>query len=1748
MNPERWRQIEELFQEAVDLPSDERPRFIRQAASGDETLFEQVVALVEQFEAAGDFIEAPALDASPLQQTDPYATTPATGGDLIDPAIGRRIGAYRVVREIGRGGMGAVYLAERADGEFRQRVAVKLIKRGMDTDFILRRFRNERQILATLDHPYIARLLDGGTTDDGLPYFVMEHIEGLPLYRYSDERQLTVAERLRLFSMVCDAVNYAHQKLVIHRDIKPSNILVTPGGVPKLLDFGIAKLLNPEFAGEITLDPTATAMRLMTPEYAAPEQVRGEPVSPATDVYSLGVLLYELLTGHRPYRLRNRSPHEMARVICEEAPPHPSVRITSPEDLLPANQPSSASSGREGESDTLGYLYWCRGATVETLRRELAGDLDNVVMKALRKEPAERYRTADEMREDIARFIEGRPVAAPPFFPAAGAPKETTRGGSRQHRDETSLAVLPLKVHESTGGLEAGGEYLGVGLADALITRLGSLRRFTLRPTSSVLRYRGQDSDPLAAGRELGVSYVLEGRVRRAGMTLRVTMQLLDVREGSAVWAGQFDEAAGDVLQLEDSISEQVAEALVPQLTGGERLKLQKRGTENASAYEEYMRGRFHWNTFNEEGFARALVHFSRAVSLDPDYALAYAGISDYYNVLGVYAILPFSETSAAALEAARKSVGLDPALAEGWAALGFATLTHDLDWEESERHLRRAMELNPNYVTGRLWLSFFLGMEGRFEEALSSARRALEIAPMTPLVRHTLNWNLYHARRFDEAIASARVLVATEPDYGLGHMLMSLALSQAGRHEEAVETCERAVELLGRSPYSLCFLAALAASARRTDYALEILREVARLSESRYISPYMLAAAYSRLGETDAALAELERALEIGDSRLAWLGVDPLFDPVRHLRAFQDIFRRTKNPLAERPQAAFAAEPVTGQKSLAILPLKVIAAPGAEGTGDEYLGVGLADALVTRLSNVHRFIVRPTSSVLRYQGAQSDPLAAGRELGVDFVVDGTIRRAGQTLRVTAQLLDVGEGATRWSGRFDEEYTDVLQLEDVLSEQVAAALLPHLTGDERRLLSKRGTDDAEAYEAYMRGRYHWYTLSADGFAKSYACYRRAVTLDPRFAAAHAGIAEYHCWLAVYGLAPPAEQLAAGREEARRAIELDDSLAEAHTSHGLALLTHPSQWTEAEAHFRRAIELNPNYTQSHAHYACQLAMEARFDESVAEARRACELDPLNPFNFYFLAWCLYQARRFDESTAEARKLLQGEPRYGSARLVLSWNLRRAGAFDEAVTEARRAVELLGEIPMLTAGLACAYAAAGREREARALLSKLRAMADEEHFVTPYHRALVHLQLGEQATALDLLEEAVEVNDPWVVWLGTEPQLDPLRAHPRFRELLSKTKNPAAARPHAPAAGPSAALGFRITNTGGTGGTGGGSVRDATPSGRQAVESGSIHSSRGDEDEAQKLYKAGRYFVTRRTAEGLRQAIERFERAVTLNPGYSLAWAEMADSYSLLNWYVEPPPPGAWASAKNAALRAVEADDACSEAHASLGFVLFNYERDFTGAERELARAIELNRENAVARRWHAFNLSAMGRHDEAVAEIRKARELAPRSPVIATALANILLNARRFDEAEGACRDALDLDPGSISAHIILRWSYEMRGMCDDALAVYEQERAFAGDTPTTRVKYAHVLASCGSVGEARAALSELIANREREWVTAYELAVINALLGDADAAFSWLARAEEEHSVGLTYLRVDPRLDNLRSDPRFPQLLRRFPA
>ena len=335
--------------------------------------------------------------------------TTATTGIPTDVSQDGRLGPYRLIREIGHGGMGTVYLSVRDDDAFQKRVAIKVLRRGMDTDSIVRRFRHERQILASLEHPFIASLLDGGSTPDGRPYFAMEYVEGQPIVDYCDTHRLDTAARLELFRHVCTAVQYAHQNLIIHRDIKPANVLVIADGTPKLLDFGIAKLLNPELAGQ-TLALTAPGLQLMTPEYASPEQVRGEAVTTATDVYSLGVLLYELLAGRLPYRLTSRAPADIVRIVCESEPIRPSTAITT-SDPTPDGDAETRSGPEHGFATT---PKTDRRLTVDTdrLRRQLAGDLDNIILKALSKEPRRRYASVDQFSEDVRRHLAGLPVIA----------------------------------------------------------------------------------------------------------------------------------------------------------------------------------------------------------------------------------------------------------------------------------------------------------------------------------------------------------------------------------------------------------------------------------------------------------------------------------------------------------------------------------------------------------------------------------------------------------------------------------------------------------------------------------------------------------------------------------------------------------------------------------------------------------------------------------------------------------------------------------------------------------------------------------------------------------------------------------------------------------------------------------------------------------------------------------------------------------------------------------------------------------------------------------------------------------------------------------------------------------------------------------------------------------------------------------------------------------------------------------------
>jgi len=396
---DRRERIKELFHAVVNMTAADRAAFLRAESGDDDDVVREVESLIQAHLHDDSFIQPPDFDAVSriLRDEKPEAL------------IGRRVGAYELRRLIGSGGMANVFLAGRVDGQFERDVAVKLIKRGMDTDEILRRFRQERQTLAALDHPNVAKLLDGGATDDGRPFLIMEHVDGRPIDEYCFERQLNTRQRLELFLTVCAAVHYAHQNLVVHRDLKPGNILVTKDGIPKLLDFGIAKLLDPSRTDAITR--TESTVRLMTPDYASPEQVRRQRVTIATDVYSLGVILFEMLTGQRPYRLEGTSQRALEHAICDTEPTRPSTAAASP---IAGGHAAGTTRTRRGKTGRAAARTTGAGAPARAsaVRRELAGDLDTIILTALRKEPGRRYPSVRDLSEDIRRYLQGLPIQA----------------------------------------------------------------------------------------------------------------------------------------------------------------------------------------------------------------------------------------------------------------------------------------------------------------------------------------------------------------------------------------------------------------------------------------------------------------------------------------------------------------------------------------------------------------------------------------------------------------------------------------------------------------------------------------------------------------------------------------------------------------------------------------------------------------------------------------------------------------------------------------------------------------------------------------------------------------------------------------------------------------------------------------------------------------------------------------------------------------------------------------------------------------------------------------------------------------------------------------------------------------------------------------------------------------------------------------------------------------------------------------
>jgi TolB-like protein/Tfp pilus assembly protein PilF len=873
MTRDEWLRIKEIAASALEQPPSVRAAYVAKHCRGDAALLREVESLVASATDAEDLFEKPSMlmagAADALQRVNEFAP----------PRVGERIGPYEIVRELGAGGMGVAYLAERADAEYEKRVAIKLIRAGLDSETVLRRFRRERQIVADLDHPNIARLLDGGTTVKGLPYFVLEFVDGLPIDVHCQMRQLSTRDRVALFRRVCEAVQHAHRRNVVHRDLKPSNILVTHDGVVKLLDFGVSKVLSAEGPGEeseATLVPHA-----MTPPYASPEQVRGEPITPATDIYSLGVLLYELLAGRRPYQLDGRTLREIDDVICRQDP-----------------VPPSAVAGREVKS-------------------ALRGDLDNIVMMALRKEPDRRYATVEALSDDLGRYLDGLPVTARAdefayratkllrrhrvrlvealvvaivFGAAAVVAMRSGGGGTPTMPAIDGVAVLPLSI----GGGERDIEYLSEGLTDGLIDSLDDFPGLRVPSREAVVTSSRRASGPQEIASELKVDAVLLGSVARAGANVSVALQLVDGVSGRQLWNASYGAPASSLVSLREDVTRDVIDRLGLKQDAGRRATA--RQTRSSEAYELYLKGRYVWNKRTEDGFRRGLEYFTQAVAKDPEYALAYTGLADCYSLLGIWGTVPPMEAMPRVKEAALKAISIDGTLAEAHTSLAFVQWVYDWNWDAAAAEFQRALALDPEYATAHEWYAYYLASTGRFDEAIASIERARQIEPVSLSIGTDVGEIYYWAGRYDMAVAELRGVLEVEPDYAMARNILGLTYLAMGRLADAVEQLETANRLSG-GPRMLSTLAYAYGAAGLTRRADDTIAALARLATERYTSPFALAVANLGVQRTDEAMRYLDEAFAQRSDSMVILRVYPLLERARRDVRFRALVDRVGIP-----------------------------------------------------------------------------------------------------------------------------------------------------------------------------------------------------------------------------------------------------------------------------------------------------------------------------------------------------------------------------------------------------------------------------------------------------------------------------------------------------------------------------------------------------------------------------------------------------------------------------------------------------------------------------------------------------------------------------------------------------------------------------------------------------------------------------------------------------------------------------------
>jgi serine/threonine-protein kinase len=754
-------------------------------------------------------------------------------------SAGSKIGPYEVLSLLGEGGMGEVYRGR--DPRLGREIAIKVLAKDASQDTeATGRLEREARAIAALSHPNIVAVHDVGH-EHGTFYLVTELLEGKTLRDSIRQSALNWRRAVEIGAEVCDGLAAAHAKSIVHRDLKPENIFLTEDGRVKILDFGLAQtdpvLMQRDEASIPTTKwfQTDPGTVIGTLGYMSPEQLRGEPVDPSADLFSLGCILFEMVTAKRPFH-RESGAATIAAILKDDLP---SIELEA-------------------------------GVPMEFQR---------IIEGCVEKTATSRFQSA----RDLALTL--RAIGSSASMPKENLFANLTKRRSTRSKTIDSIAVLPL-ANETN---DANTEYLSDGITEGIINQLSRLPKLKVMARSTVFRYKNRDVDAQSVGRELRVRAVLTGRLKQAGDGLRINVELVDATDGSQLWGETYNRKLADLVALQDDMSREITEGLRLKLTGAEKKKLRKQSTKNSDAYQLYLKGRYHWNKRTEESLRRGISFFREAIENDPSFAGAYAGLADCFVTMTTNIPLPPHENMPKAKAAAMRAMELDEGLAEAWASLGAVRWWFDWDWVGAEEAYRRAIELNPNYATAHDGYAMLLAARGRVDDALEQVRKATDLDPLSLIIATHAGWPHYFARNYEAAIRCFRKALELDERFIPADGWLGMALGQQGRYAEAIDAFTRALEV-DRVPILLTMLAhthAIAGDRAKAMFYLDALQVEAK---NRYVSPYDIAVIYAGLGDKEHALGQLKAAREDRSSWMVFLNVDPRLDVLREEPDFREI------------------------------------------------------------------------------------------------------------------------------------------------------------------------------------------------------------------------------------------------------------------------------------------------------------------------------------------------------------------------------------------------------------------------------------------------------------------------------------------------------------------------------------------------------------------------------------------------------------------------------------------------------------------------------------------------------------------------------------------------------------------------------------------------------------------------------------------------------------------------------------------